>query len=165
MLTFNFKALYLPLFILVFVTACSNTQNTPSQGHAKHTRMTEEDVLFSILRSEYLYWQGTPYRLGGTSKKGIDCSALVQNIYRNSFKIKLPRGTKKQAEMGYFIYKNKLKIADLVFFKTAWKTRHVGIYIGGNQFLHTSTRKGVIISSLDNVYWHAKYWQSRRVMD
>jgi cell wall-associated NlpC family hydrolase len=58
---------------------------------------------------------------------------------------------------------DELQTADLVFFKTGWKTRHVGIYIGEGQFLHASTSRGVMISSLDNPYWQRHYWTSRRV--
>lgn len=162
------KLIALNLLVLFLLSACS-TQNsrqlTANSSTSTNNAMTEEDLLFYLLRKEYNYWQGTPYRLGGNNKKGIDCSALVQNIYRNSFNIQLPRGTTRQAEMGSLIYKNNLKIADLVFFKTGWKARHVGIYLGDRQFLHASTSKGVMVSSLDNVYWRAKYWQSRRVID
>ncbi len=173
----KFKADYFLLFILIFVSACSNTQSTPGNAvsqnlsdkspnqHQYNKPMSEDDLLFTLLRNEYHHWKGTPYRLGGNNKKGIDCSAFVQVIYKNSFNIKLPRGTKTQAETGYPVYKNKLKVADLIFFKTSWKVRHVGIYIGDNQFLHASTSKGVMISSLDNIYWKAKYWQSRRIID
>jgi len=162
------KVIVLNLLVLFLLSACStknSKQLTASRATSSVNVMTEGDLLFYLLRKEYNNWQGTPYRLGGNNKKGIDCSALVQNIYRNSFNIKLPRATKIQAETGYFIYKNNLEIADLVFFKTGWKARHVGIYLGDNQFLHASTSKGVMISSLDNVYWRAKYWQSRRVID
>lgn len=162
------KVIVLNLFVFFLLSACS-TQNSSqlvaNSSPTVNSAMTEDNLLFYLLRKEYSSWQGTPYRLGGENKKGIDCSALVQNIYRNSFNIKLPRSTKKQAETGFFIYKNNLKIADLVFFKTGWKVRHVGIYLGDNQFLHASTSKGVMISSLDNIYWRTKYWQSRRVLD
>ena len=77
----------------------------------------------------------------------------------------IPRTTKWQVKIGSFVKRNTLKIADLVFFKTGWDTRHVGIYIGDNRFLHASVSKGVMISSLSNVYWNSKYWQSRRVID
>lgn len=167
---FRFKAIYLSLFMLIFVTACSNTQSIPGdvvseKSFTKHKTMGEEDLLFSLLRNEYIYWKGTPYRLGGNNKKGIDCSALVQAVYKNSFNMGLARTTNKQAKSGFFVYRNALKVADLVFFKISRKVRHVGIYIGDNQFLHASTSKGVMISSLDNVYWRRKYWQSRRVLN
>ena len=172
-LKFKFNSAYLLLFMLIFVTACSNTQSrsgnvvsekVSEKAPNKHKKMTEEDLLFSLLRNEYLYWKGTPYRLGGNNKKGIDCSALVQAVYKNSFNIVISRTTNKQAKSGFFVYPNALKVGDLVFFKTSWKVQHVGVYIGDNQFLHASTSKGVMLSSLDNVYWRSKYWQSRRIL-
>lgn len=169
MLTFKFKAVYPLFFMLIFVSACSNTQSisgnlVSEKAFTKHKTMGEEDLLFSLLRNEYLYWKGTPYRLGGNNKKGIDCSGLVQAVYKNSFNMELARTANKQAESGFFVYRDALKVADLIFFKTGRKVRHVGIYIGDKQFMHASTSKGVMISSLANIYWRGKYWQSRRVL-
>ena len=182
LLKFEFKAIYLLLFMLIFVSACSNTRsisdsvvsenisekstNKPKVEKTEKLEktMSEEDLLFSLLRSEYLYWKGTPYRLGGNNKKGIDCSAFVQAVYKNSFNIAIARTTGTQVKSGSLVYKKNLKVADLVFFKTRREMRHVGIYIGDNQFLHASTSQGVMISSLDNIYWRSKYWQSRRVI-
>lgn len=127
--------------------------------------MTEDELLFYLLRKEFFNWEGTPYRFGGNNKKGVDCSALVQNIYYDSLNIKLPRTTYTQVKKGFLVYKNQLQIGDLVFFKTGRRTRHVGIYMGDNQFIHASVSKGVITSSLNNVYWKRKYWQSRRILE
>ncbi len=126
----------------------------------------EQSTLFlAQLHKEFHYWQGTPYRFGGNSKKGIDCSALVQHIYLKSFNVKLPRTTEKQVQEGFLVHKSQLQVADLVFFKTGWNIRHVGVYIGNNKFIHASYSKGVITSSLDNVYWKSKYWQAKRILD
>jgi cell wall-associated NlpC family hydrolase len=169
----------MPLILLVLTClllgACSSSPNDTSTVKSvnksninnalqKNHNMQQDDLLFYLLRKEFSYWRGTPYRLGGNSKKGIDCSAFVKNIYRDSFNIKLPRTTKTQVDEGYLVYKNQLQMGDLVFFKTGWRIRHVGIYIGNNQFIHASTSKGVIISSLNNVYWKKKYWQARRII-
>ena len=152
--------------MLVLLAGCTqNSVISHDTNYQSQVSMTEDDLLFSLLRNEYTYWKGTPYRLGGVTRKGIDCSALVQAVYKNSFKISLPRTTKWQVKLGYFVNRNALKVADLVFFKTGWDVRHVGIYLGDNQFLHASASKGVKISFLDNVYWKSKYWQSRRIID
>jgi len=163
---FQFNVHSLLLFMLIFVTACSSNQPSSSRvvSSERPEIMAEGDLFSSLLRNEYLYWKGTPYRLGGNNKKGIDCSALVQAVYKSSFKMGLARTTNKQVNSGFFVDKKALKVGDLVFFKTTRKVRHVGIYLGDNQFLHASTSKGVMISSLDNIYWKSKYWQSRRVL-
>lgn len=117
------------------------------------------------LQRQYSLWKGTPYRLGGMDRRGVDCSGFVYRVFDDLYGMKLPRTTENQAELGYSISRDELQVADLVFFKTGWRTRHVGIYIGGDQFLHASTSRGVTISSLDNPYWNRRYWTSRRFVD
>ena len=116
------------------------------------------------LYKEYKKWYKTPYRYGGCSRDGIDCSSLVQRIYKEAFNIKIPRTTKEQMKIGYKVSKSSIKAGDLVFFKTGYKTRHTGIIIEGDKFIHTSTKRGVMISQLHNPYWKQRYWQSRRVL-
>ena len=166
----DLRHVYLTLLFVVFITGCSSKPVNPYQGDPikafdNSSVETVEDLFYSFLIKDYLYWKGTPYRLGGNSKKGIDCSALVQDIFKNSFKITIPRTTNRQVKLGKFVDRSDLQVSDLVFFKTGWNVRHVGIYMGNNEFLHASVSQGVIISSLNNVYWKGKYWQSRRVMD
>lgn len=167
---------FILLCLIVLLAGCSSStqqQGSSNAGNnAKQTQTTvnnsamgQDELLFYLLRKEFSYWQGTPYRLGGDSKKGIDCSAFVQHVYRDSINIRLPRTTETQVNKGYLVYRDQLQIGDLVFFKTGWKTRHVGIYMGNDQFIHASTSKGVISSSLNNVYWKKKYWQARRLID
>ena len=66
--------------------------------------------------------------------------------------------------MGKRIRRSQLRAGDLVFFKTGWAKRHVGIYSGSGRFIHASTSKGVISSQLDSDYWRKHFWQARRVM-
>jgi len=161
------------VMLLILLAGCSTApkSNGPTKTANKNKaptqtqNMGEDQLLFYLLRKEFAYWQGTPYQLGGNSKNGIDCSAFVKNVYHDSFNLKLPRTTATQVKKGYLVYKDQLQIGDLVFFKTGWNIRHVGIYMGDNKFMHASTSKGVITSSLDNVYWKKKYWQARRILD
>ncbi|HHF7092741.1 TPA: NlpC/P60 family protein [Haemophilus influenzae] len=113
------------------------------------------------LTSVYNEWVGTRYRMGGTTKRGIDCSAFMQTTFSEVFGIELPRSTAEQRHLGRKINKSELKKGDLVFFR---KNNHVGVYIGNNQFMHASTGQGVTISSLDEKYWARTYTQSRRIM-
>jgi hypothetical protein len=169
------KVVIYAFVVLFLLTSCANVppENTPNKKGKSVASLSKVnnkelprnyDALLFLLHNEYQVWENTPYRLGGNSREGLDCSALVQNIYLNSFNIPLPRTTTTQVLKGTQIHKSKLQIADLVFFKTSYSMKHVGIYIGDNQFLHVSTSKGVMISSLDNVYWRSKYWQSRRII-
>lgn len=112
----------------------------------------------------YSEWQGTPYRNGGMSHSGIDCSAFTYLAYRDLFTIELPRTVAEQAGRGRKISRNELKPGDLVFFKTGFFQRHVGIYLEDLSFMHVSTIKGVMISRLDDQYWKNKYWKSKRLL-
>ena len=116
-----------------------------------------------LLAQHFQEWSGTPYRLGGQSARGIDCSGFVNVTYNNLFGINLPRTTKEQAKFGKKIRRRKLSTGDLVFFKTGFFQRHVGIYVGNDEFIHASTSKGVIRSSLRAPYWSKHYWKSVRV--
>lgn len=108
-------------------------------------------------------WRGVPYRLGGGTKKGIDCSAFVSVAYQKMLGMTLPRTVEEQQALGKSVPRNQLRKGDLVFFKTGWSTHHVGIYVGDDNFLHVSTSQGVKISSLLNSYWASKYWNARRI--
>ncbi len=107
-----------------------------------------------------------PYRYGGLNKRGIDCSGLVYRIFKNQFNLSLPRTTAEQIKQGIAVSKKALKPGDLVFFKTGWRSRHVGIYLENGLFLHVSSgvKKRVTLSKLDNIYWRRKYWTARRVL-
>ena len=113
------------------------------------------------LTQVYNEWVGTRYRMGGTSKHGIDCSAFMQTAFLDAYGMELPRSTSEQRYLGRQIQKHELRKGDLVFFR---RNNHVGVYIGNNQFMHASTSQGVTISSLDEDYWSRTYTQSRRVM-
>lgn len=115
------------------------------------------------LYAQYKKWKGVKYKMGGLSKSGIDCSGFVYRTFRSQLGINIPRSTELQSSTGKQIGKNKLKPGDLVFFKTATKVRHVGIYLENNNFLHASTSKGVMISKLNNIYWKSKYWKAHRL--
>lgn len=142
------------IMLLVLFGACSST-NTKKN---KIEELRKEKIM-----AFHLKWRGVPYRLGGNNQKGIDCSALVQILYKEQFGIDLPRTTATQVKEGKKVSRKDLKIGDLVFFKTGRNTRHVGVYIGDNQFVHASTSRGVMISTLNN-YWNNSYWQGRRIL-
>lgn len=155
------------LIVLVFgsfLAACSTTApKNELTTSAKFAPSASQLAVRESLIQVYDKWEGAPYRLGGSSLNGVDCSAFVQTAYKQAMGIQLPRTTLDQVKMGTKVAYAQATIGDLVFFKTAPNTRHVGVYIGGQQFIHASTSKGVIISRLDNPYWADKYWHFRRV--
>lgn len=131
------------------------------------TRIAEpqSDNIKSKILSQYSQWKGTRYHFGGSSHRGIDCSALMQAIIHGSMDKDLPRTTGQQIHNGYHISQNELKPGDLIFFKTSRSTRHVGVYVGNNEFIHASKIKGVTVSSLANNYWQTHYETARRIND
>ncbi len=122
---------------------------------------TKEKVLMEIIK--YL---NTPYKYGGNSKDGIDCSAFTQTIYKNTLSINLERSARLQYQNGKEISDvEDLKFGDLVFFNTRRRVRpgHVGIYIGDHLFAHASSKKGVTISSIDHNYYEQRFMGGRRM--
>lgn len=106
---------------------------------------------------------GTPYKYGGITPKGFDCSGLVNYSYKQVGK-KLPRTAADMYKKGKTVKKTDLKKGDLVFFSTYKKgASHVGIYIGDNKFIHSSSSKGVKIDKLSNSYWKTKYYGAKRI--
>ncbi|MBN2646539.1 MAG: C40 family peptidase [Thiotrichales bacterium] len=117
------------------------------------------------LMQHFTEWERTPYRLGGRSKRGVDCSAFVQIAFHQTFEFDLPRTTAEQMRVGKKVSRSQLQVGDMVFFKTGSRTYHNGIYIGNLQFMHASTSKGVVISELTETYWDKRFYTARRVLD
>ncbi len=165
------KLFLLLLTALLLLSGCSSKKTSTPTYKAKKTKNRTyaqkkhgSNWINRALSKEYAKWDGVPYKYGGTSLRGVDCSSLMQIIYRDAFGLKIPRTTKNQAKTGYQINKNSSREGDLVFFKTGWNTRHSGIILDKDKFIHSSTKYGVITSSLNNPYWKSKYWQTRRVL-
>ncbi len=116
-----------------------------------------------LLREQADDWRGVPYRLGGTDRRGVDCSAFVQITFQSQLGVDVPRTTAELAREGRRVPRGDLAPGDLVFFKTGFRQRHVGIYMGADRFLHASTSRGVMTSSLNNVYWRRHFWKARRL--
>ncbi len=121
-------------------------------------------VTASAIRERGNDWLGVRYRFGGESRSGIDCSAFTRQIFRESFGMELPRNTALQVQEGVSVNRQDLAPGDLVFFRRGG-TRHVGIYLGDNEFIHASTSRGVTISNLDEDYYRRYYWTARRVLN
>ncbi len=111
-------------------------------------------------------WIGVPYRLGGTSRSGVDCSAFVQQSYRQGVGIELPRNSESQSRTGTGVQKDSLKAGDLLFFDTLERGRvtHVGLYLGDGTFVHASSSRGVTQDQLDKAYYQRAYRVSRRLL-
>lgn len=121
--------------------------------------------------SEAESFLGVPYRYGGTTRSGIDCSSFVQQVF-SIFGQELPRVSQAQAKEGSRVTREELREGDLVFFATKGRGRvtHVGIVHnvsedGEIDFIHASTSQGVTITPLNNSYWSPRYLYGKRIIN
>ncbi|PKN60246.1 MAG: hypothetical protein CVU53_04045 [Deltaproteobacteria bacterium HGW-Deltaproteobacteria-11] len=122
----------------------------------------DERQLFARVALGFL---GAPYRFGGSSVRGLDCSAFVKKIY-GFFNVILPRTAREQARFGKSISRSELEVGDLVFFNTRRRAfGHVGIYIGNNEFIHASAgrAKAVKVDTLDKPYYNKRFVKAVRL--
>lgn len=134
------------------ITSCASTSSLTSSGDAQIDRVLEEahDL------------QGTPYCYSGATPDCFDCSGFVNHCY-SLVGVQLPRTSRELYQTGNRVI-DGLQHGDLVFFNTSGRgVSHVGIYIGSNRFIHSSTSKGVMVSSLADTYWQPRYLGARRV--
>ncbi len=143
--------------ICVLLSACSGPASKPGTA-------ASQPAVRDALYRQYNEWRGVPYRLGGVSKSGVDCSALVQITYKNLFSMDLPRNTWDQSRVGSVVKPGERRSGDLVFFKTDMWGNHVGIYLEDGRFMHASASRGVMISNLEDTYWKRHYWKTLRPM-
>jgi len=114
---------------------------------------------------QFVYdWIGTPYRFGGASRKGIDCSAFTKEIYSKVFNTVIQRNSREIFSMSTPVSREELKEGDLVFFKINSRSiTHVGIYLGNNRFAHASSSRGVVLSNLDEPYYKRYFYKGGRL--
>ena len=171
----SLKVLALATFSVI-LTACSSNSDQNVKGPIKAkagifktnrviSNLDDQIMVIANLSEHQQEWQGTRYRIGGNSKSGVDCSGFMQITFRDLFGIDLPRMTVDQAKEGTKISKSELRTGDLVFFNTGRgpNGKHVGVYVKNGQFLHASTKGGVIYSDMDSPYWTKTSWQARRL--
>jgi cell wall-associated NlpC family hydrolase len=116
--------------------------------------------------NEALRYVGLPYVWGGTTPAGFDCSGFTWYVLNNALGTSVSRSLDVQAVSGFYVSQAELQAGDLVFFQNTytWGLSHVGIYIGGGQFVHAgSERTGVLINDLQDSYWGPRYYTGRRV--
>jgi murein DD-endopeptidase / murein LD-carboxypeptidase len=109
-------------------------------------------------------WYGTSYKYGGCSKDGVDCSNFAGIVYQEIYKKKLTGSSAAIFNQCKAIQKNELQEGDLVFFKIEKNTiSHIGVYLQNNKFVHATTKKGVMINNLDEVYYKTYFFKGGRL--
>ncbi len=122
-------------------------------GYAAERQQNSERIAFVINAAAYF---GTPYRYGGSSAKGMDCSGFVFRSVSDMLDMQLPRSSAAIAEYTKRITDAEIQPGDLLFFQEGRRISHTGIYIGGGQFIHSASdgpKTGVIISNIQEKYW------------
>jgi cell wall-associated NlpC family hydrolase len=110
-------------------------------------------------------WWRTPYRYGGSSKRGIDCSAFTQSLYKKVYDVNIPRVASQQYKVGKTITKEEVNTGDLVFFRSSGPSGwHVGVYLIDGWFLHSGTSNGVYVNNLSEEKYSKKIRGFKRVM-
>ncbi|HRF67666.1 MAG TPA: C40 family peptidase [Muribaculum sp.] len=159
------------LTLLLAVSGCKTSKQAAKPVH-KDTPTKLPATIKNLegdekrLVNEALTWLGTPYKYGGQDYSGTDCSGLTMKVYQKALGVAIPRNSGEQQKFCKSIHRNSLNAGDLVFFctgKDKKRVSHVGLYIGGGQFVHASTRKGVIISDLSERYYTSTYHSSGQV--
>ncbi len=162
------------LFILLLITTLSSCKSSRSV-HKKQNDIIKKTGTEPLLKADHItnyakQFEGTRYKYGGTTKKGMDCSGLIYTSFKSEA-ILLPRTTKDLSTTGDWIDLKEVKKGDLLFFatkKNSRKVNHVGIVtasqVGRVEFIHSTTSKGVITSELSERYWYFAFVQARRVL-
>ena len=160
------------LLVIVILSACSSKKSVTSTSlksasyeHIKNTLQLNDKEMHTPLYEFIAEWYGVPYKYGECSKNGIDCSGFVNLLYQKVYHKTLERNSndifQKQCKK---INKNDLKEGDLVFFKIDSKEiSHVGVYLRNNKFVHASTKKGVMISDLNEPYFQKHFYAFGRL--
>ncbi|CAN5180693.1 hypothetical protein BH09BAC2_BH09BAC2_12330 [soil metagenome] len=125
--------------------------------YAMLMNVSVENLNNSSLYSFVESWYGTKYKMGGTTKKGVDCSAFSANLIQNIFSVFLPRTAREQYKYCEPVSKENLSEGDLVFFNTRGGISHVGVYLVDGNFVHASSGHGVTISNLADPYYSKRY--------
>ena len=151
----------LPILLLVALAACSGPGNTTNSRSGSGEYAGLGAGREAVLEESY-EWLGSPYKYGGKSRSGVDCSGLVYTVYA-SIGVALPRTARDMFGKGTQVRKSGLRPGDLVFFSSVKNSgiSHVGIYTGSGRFIHSSSSRGVIVSSLSDSYY-VKHWAGGR---
>lgn len=170
----NKRILVAVLLLLACVTTQAQTSNKSTEDPdnlAKDYFSQIMGVAVSATSNVKLYqfvydWLGTPYRLGGKTENGIDCSAFAYQLYDKVFNTIIGNNSRNIFSMVNPINKDELKEGDLVFFKINSRAiSHIGVYLGNNKFAHASSSRGVMISNLNEPYWKRYYYKGGRLLE
>ncbi len=169
------KHILISVFLVLLLASCSTSirfstesqsksETKPFSVNSKTIDIGDYEGVYKKLVSEAQRWIGVPYKWGGQTMDGVDCSAFVGNVYK-SVGISLPRTSTQQFE-SYSTNVEKPKVGDLMFFTfTNSQISHVGMYVGNDQFIHASSSKGVTLQHIKDRPYAQKLVGIKRIID
>ncbi|MDB0602486.1 C40 family peptidase [Tenacibaculum maritimum] len=157
------KKIQLLFILLLTITSCSSSRSIVK------VKQKEASIADKIVWTAVSY-KGVPYKYAGSNRKGMDCSGLIYTSFK-SRNIDLPRTSRQMYEKGYLVRLKEVKRGDLLFFKTTnkrGKVNHVGLVTSIKnseiRFIHSTSSKGVIVSSLKESYWKKAFIKAKKVI-
>lgn len=168
----HLKKIFTICLLVVCISACSSKKKIVTTPPGR--TITPEQVIYTSpqavekLMAEARQWIGTPYKYGGHSKDGTDCSGLVMELFLKVYNIRLPRSSAMQQEYARPLANGDLQQGDLVFFATGGdknRVSHVGLYTGAGKMIHASSSRGVIESDLAQPYWVRTRHSNGRIVE
>ena len=164
------KALFILIASLLMIS-CGSSKNIPHQKKSKKVASsTKKPTVADKIVWTAVTYKGVPYKFGGMSKRGMDCSGLIYASFKQR-NVLIPRTSRAMYAEGTTLALRKVQRGDLLFFKTAKKSgqiNHVGLITsvknGDIRFIHSTSSKGVIVSSLHNTYWKRAFVKAKRLL-
>jgi lipoprotein Spr len=164
----SFEKFVFSITIVLIISSCSssvrftsnnaNTANSPKSEKSNkqnYNKNIQNDVFSDNLVKEAESWIGTPYKYGGESRNGVDCSGFVLQVY-TALGVRIPRTSNQQYDYVKKIDFDDKKTGDLIFFSKNSKINHVGIYLGSGEMIHASSNNGVVKQLIDDYYFGDK---------
>jgi len=165
---------FLILFAVIAAVSCTpprklsrTTSSSPSRStvlRVSHNRLQQlerknKDISKRLLIHQIRYYMGTPYRFGGTSRRGMDCSGFVWKVYQKGMNLELPRSASQMYEECKSIGTKQVTLGDLLFFGSgdSSNVNHVGIFLYKTYFAHASSSYGVLVSDLAEDYYRTRF--------
>lgn len=162
--------------LLCMLPRCAGMQSSPrfnedggrngrrEKTHARRPAVSS-NLFERLLMQQIEAYLGVPYKWGGTTARGMDCSGFVSVVYKKTVNLTLPHNAGQMYQRGQPVTRERLELGDLVFFENIESSgvSHVGIFVGDSKFAHASTTRGVIISGLGEKYYRRRYVGARRV--
>ena len=150
------------LFLLFLSAGCAPKVVIQTPAPTLPAQVAPPSTVSTLLLAQFQAWKGVPHRIGGSDRQGVDCSGLMQAVFREAFRMDLPRTSREQSRLGQKVDAREMRPGDLVYFIDKGGD-HIGVVVENGKFLHSSATLGVTLSELD-AYWWPRLKRVQRVL-